>query len=63
MHTKSDNDGCYHGNHSAEAMYILSRQKGIKLLSYDYNEPCCGKDQCDHESATAKSIISSFIDS
>ena len=63
MHTKSDNDGCYRGNHSAEAMYILSRQKGIKLLSYDYNEPCCGKDQCDHESAAAKSIISSFIDS
>ena len=43
-------------------MYILRRQKGITLLSYNYNEPCCGKDQCDHESAAAKSIIRSSID-
>ena len=62
MH-KSDNAGYYNGNPSAEAMYILCRQKGIKLLSYDYNEPCCGKDQCDHDSAAAESITSSFIDS
>ena len=61
--TKSDNAGCYHGNHSAEAIYILCRQKGIKLLRYDYNEPCCGKDLCDCENAAAKSIIRSFIDS
>ena len=44
-------------------MYILCRQKGIKLLSCDYNEPCCGKDQCECESAAAKSIIRSSIDS
>ena len=44
-------------------MYIPCRQKGIKLLNYDYNEPCCGKDQCDRESAAAKSIIRSSIDS
>ena len=62
MH-KSDNAGYYNGNPSAEAMYILCRQKGIKLLSYDYNESCCGKDQCDYDSAAAESITSSFIDS
>ena len=45
-----------------KAIYILCRQKGIKLLSCDYNEPCFGKDQCDHEIAAAKSIIRSFID-
>ena len=44
-------------------MYILCRQKGIKLLSCDYNEPCCGKDHCDRESAAANSIIRSSIDS
>ena len=32
-------------------------------MSYDYNEPCFGKYQCDRESAAAKSIIRSFIDS
>ena len=63
LYTKSDNAGCYHGNHPDEAMYILCRQKGIKLLNYDYNEPCCGKDQYDHEGAAAKSIIISFTDS
>ena len=25
-------------------------------MSYDYNRPCCGKDQCDCESAATKSI-------
>ena len=63
LYTKSDNAGCYHGNYLDEAMYILCRQKGIKLLNYDYNEPCCGKDQYDHEGAAAKSIIRSFTDS
>ena len=63
LYTNSGNTGCYHGNHSPKAIYILCRQKGIKFLSYDYNEPCFGKYQCDHESAAAKSIIRSFIDS
>ena len=61
-YTNSDNTGCCHGNHSSEATYILCRQNGIKLLSYDY-ELCCGKDECDHEIATDESIIRSFIDS
>ena len=43
LYTKSDNTGCYHGIDSAEAMHILCRQKGIKLLSYDYNEPMLWK--------------------
>ena len=63
LYTNSDNAGCYHGNCSPGAIYILCRQKGIKLLSYDYNEPCFGKVPCDHEIAAAKSIIRSFIDS
>ena len=60
IHSNTD---CYQGNHSPEAIFILCRQKGIKLLSYDYNKPCCGKDQCYHGSTAAKRIIRSFIDS
>ena len=60
--TKSDNAGCYHGNFSAESVYNLCKKKGIKLLRYDFNEPCCGKDQCDRESAAAKNIIRSYVD-
>ena len=40
-----------------------AEKKGITLLSYDHNEPCCGKVQCDQEGAVAKSIIRSFINS
>ena len=40
----------------------LSKDKSMRLLRYDFNEPRCGKDQCDRESATAKTIISSFVD-
>ena len=32
-------------------------------MHYDYNEPCCGKDQCDRESAAAKTILRSYVDS
>ena len=62
LFVKSDNDGCYHGNYSAESMYHLCQKRNIQLLRYDFNEPCCGKDQCHRESAAAKSILRSFID-
>ena len=63
LYTNSQNAGFYYGNYSPEAIYILCRQKGFRLLTFDYNEPWCGKDQWDCESAVAKSIIRSFIDS
>ena len=47
---------------TAESMYHLCQKRNIQLLRYDFNEPCCGKDQCDGESAAAKSILRSFID-
>ena len=63
MFTKSDNAGCYQGNLSAEAIYKICKGRNIKLLRHDYNEPCCGKDQCDRESAAAKTILRSYVDS
>ena len=58
LYAKPDNAGCYHGNYMLEGMYKLCLSKGFKLLRYDYNEPCKGKDQCDRESV--KSVINSF---
>ena len=63
LYTKSDNAGCYHGNFSAESMYEMCKKKDLTLLRYDFNEPCCGKDQCDRECAAGKNIIRSYIDS
>ena len=60
--TKSDNAGCYHGNYSAESVYNLCKKKNIQLFRYDFNEPCCRKDQCDRESAAAKNILRSNVD-
>ena len=62
LYAKSDNAGCYQGNLSAEAIFKLCQKKGIQLKRYDYNEPCCSKDQCDRECATAKNIIQSYVD-
>ena len=59
---KFDNAGCYHGNYSAEGIYGLCKKKNIELRNYDYNEPQCGKDQCDRESTAAKTIIRSYVD-
>lgn len=62
LYAKSDNTGCYHSNYSAEGLHQLCQEKGIKLLRYDYNEPSCGKDQCDRESAAAKLVMRSYVD-
>ena len=62
LFAKSDNANCYHANFSAESMHNLCHSKGLQLLRYDFNEPCCGKDQCDRESAAAKTIMRSFVD-
>ena len=45
-------------------IYILQifKNKNITYLRYDYNKPCCGKDLCDRESATAKLLLRSFVD-
>ena len=40
----------------------MCKDKGFTLEQYDYNEPCRGKDQCDHEAAGAKSLMRSYID-
>ena len=62
VYTKSDNAGCYHTSYSAEALYFMCQEEGVQLLRYDFNEPCKGKDQCDRESASAKTIIRSYVD-
>ena len=59
VYIKSDNAGSYHRNYCLEVLYNICKNKNIKLLRYDYNEPCCSKDQWDRESATAKSL---FVD-
>ena len=63
LFSKSDNAGCYHGNFILEATFKLCKAKGLKLLRYDFNEPCKGKDQCDRESAGAKTKMNSFVNS
>ena len=60
--TKSDNAGCYHGSLVPETLYHISKLNGFQLARYDFNEPCKGKDQCDRESATVKSLINSYVD-
>eukprot|EP00111_Clytia_hemisphaerica_P010078 TCONS_00029465-protein len=62
LYVKSDNASCYHGNFCAEGLLKMSKKHGFDLLRYDYNEPCKGKDQCDRESAGAKSVMKSFVD-
>ena len=41
---------------------MLCKNNQIQLKCCDYNEPCCGKEQCDREAAGAKSLIRSFVD-
>ena len=47
IYAESDNAGSYHGNSHAKALYVMCKGKRFTLKQYDYNEPSCGKDQCD----------------
>ena len=62
LYVKLDNASSYHGNYAVEALHFLSKNKCIKLVRYNYNEPCRGKDQCGQEAACAKSLIQSYVD-
>ena len=66
VYIKSDNPGSYYRNCCFEVLYSIDiadlQNKNITLLRYDYNEHCCGKDQCNRESAAAKSLLISFVD-
>ena len=63
LFAKSDNASSYHGNQILDNIFFLCKSHGIKLIRYDYNEPCRGKDQCDRESAACKTVINSFVES
>ena len=62
LFVKSDNGSCYHGNFCAEGLMKVCKKYGLNLLRYDYNKPCKQKDQCDRESAGAKSMMKSYLD-
>ena len=62
VYIKCDNAGSYHRNYCLKVLYNICKNKNIKLLRYDYNEPCRGKDHCDRESAVANSLLRSFAD-
>ena len=61
LFVKSDNASCYHNSLGPEALYRMCKKYGLSLLRYDFNEPCKGKDQCDRESANAKTILRSYL--
>ena len=61
VHIKSDNTGSYHWDYSLKVLYNICKKKNINLIRY-YKKPCCCKDQCDRESAPAKSLLRTFVD-
>ena len=62
VYSKCDNASSYHGNFYPESLYHFCKQNGIILRQLDYNEPQKGKDQCDRESAVARSMMGCFVD-
>ena len=45
-----------------EALLKICKANNFNLKWYDYNEPCKGKDQCDHKSAGVKHLMRSHVD-
>lgn len=60
--TKSDNAGCYAAASTFEAEYRICKKYGIELVRHDFNEPQCGKDQADRESAVARKLMRAYVD-
>jgi len=62
LYGKSDNVGCYHCKVCPESIYKICKAVGITLKRLDFNEPQKGKDQCDRDSAVARSVLRSYVD-
>ena len=60
-YTKPDNASCYHKSLGPEALYRLCKNFGIDLCRHDFNEPCKGKDQCEWENNSTKTIPRSYL--
>ena len=60
---KIDYAGCYARNSVAKIEYSLCKKYDINLLQHDYNEPRCGKDQANRDSAVAKKFLNAYIHS
>ena len=59
---KSDNAGCYSAGSAFQAEWKICKTLGITLKRHDFNEPQCGKDQCDRESAIARKLMRACVD-
>ena len=59
---KSDNAGCYAAGSAFETEWKICKDLGITLERHDFNEPQCGKDQCDRESAIARKLMRAYVD-
>ena len=57
LYQNSDDAGFYAGNSVAEIEYSLCKKCDINLLWHDYNEPQCGKNHTDRDSAVAKKFL------
>ena len=58
---KSDSAGCYSAGSAFQAEWKICKIC-ITLERHDFNEPQCGKDQCDTESAIARKLMRAYID-
>ena len=59
---KSDNAGCYSAGSAFQAEWKICKTLGITLERHDFNEPQCGKDQCDRESDIARKLMRTYVD-
>ena len=55
---RSDEAGCYHGNHLIAAAKDIGDRVGITVARYDFSEPQQGKDVCDRVLCPMKAAIS-----
>ena len=53
----SDEAGCYHNNLLMDAIHDISERSKIKVSTYHFSQPQCGKDICDRILCPLKSSI------
>ncbi len=57
LYEKCDNAGCFHNSEFLSYKRALKQEVGIEILRTDFNDPYCGKDQCDRDFAVLKSQL------
>ncbi|GMT23853.1 hypothetical protein PFISCL1PPCAC_15150, partial [Pristionchus fissidentatus] len=62
VYLRSDNAGAYHSSTTIAAVYVISKEVGVRVIAYDFSESQNGKSAADRVSGMVKNKVRAYVD-